>query len=82
MMKMEENGFHPTNIMEVVFNIGYKGEKKNPSTGCIDYNFTKCSFRQWLQAELILEGEHYDYLLSLNVRNKKKENSAICNHSK
>jgi SAM-dependent methyltransferase len=54
---------------EVVFNIGYKGEKEKPFNWMyIDYNtLQNAAFANNLQAELILEGEHYDYLAKLSV---------------
>jgi SAM-dependent methyltransferase len=42
------NGFHPImNIMEVVFNIAYKGEKEQQLDVHRLQHITKCSFRQW-----------------------------------
>ncbi|CAM2832591.1 class I SAM-dependent methyltransferase [Flavobacterium frigoris] len=54
---------------EVVFNIGYKGEKEKPFNWMyIDYNtLQNAAFANELQAELILEGEHYDYLARLSL---------------
>jgi SAM-dependent methyltransferase len=54
---------------EVVFNIGYKGEKEKPFNWMyIDYNtLQNAAFDNGLQAELILEGEHYDYLAKLSI---------------
>jgi SAM-dependent methyltransferase len=54
---------------EVVFNIGYKGEKEKPFNWMyIDYNtLQNAAFANELEAELILEGEHYDYLAKLFV---------------
>lgn len=54
---------------EVVFNIGYKGEKEKPFNWMyIDYNtLQNAAFANNLQAELILEGEHYDYLAKLSI---------------
>lgn len=54
---------------EVVFNIGYKGEKEKPFNWMyIDYNtLQNAAFANDLQAELILEGEHYDYLAKLYI---------------
>ncbi|WP_339920676.1 class I SAM-dependent methyltransferase [uncultured Flavobacterium sp.] len=54
---------------EVVFNIGYKGEKEKPFNWMyIDYNtLQNAAFANDLQAELILEGEHYDYLAKLSI---------------
>jgi SAM-dependent methyltransferase len=54
---------------EVVFNIGYKGEKEKPFNWMyIDYNtLQNAAFANDLQAELIIEGEHYDYLAKLSI---------------
>lgn len=54
---------------EVVFNIGYKGEKEKPFNWMyIDYNtLQNAAFANELEAELILEGEHYDYLAKLSM---------------
>ena len=54
---------------EVVFNIAYKGEKEKPFNWMyIDYNtLQNAAFANGLQAELILEGEHYDYLAKLSI---------------
>jgi SAM-dependent methyltransferase len=54
---------------EVVFNIGYKGEKEKPFDWMyIDYNtLQNAAFANGLKSELILEGEHYDYLAKLSV---------------
>jgi len=54
---------------EVVFNIGYKGEKEKPFNWMyIDYNtLQNAAFANDLQAELILEGQHYDYLAKLSI---------------
>lgn len=54
---------------EVVFNIGYKGEKEKPFNWMyIDYNtLQNAACANGLQAELILEGEHYDYLAKLSI---------------
>ena len=52
---------------EVIFNIAYKGEKEKPFNWMyIDYNtLQNAAFANNLKAELILEGEHYDYLARL-----------------
>ncbi len=52
---------------EVVFNITYKGEKEEPFDWMyIDYNtLQNAAIANELQCELILEGEHYDYLAKL-----------------
>ena len=54
---------------EVIFNIGYKGQKEKPFDWMyIDYNtLQNAAFANGLQCELILEGEHYDYLARLSV---------------
>jgi SAM-dependent methyltransferase len=54
---------------EVVFNIAYKGEKEKPFDWMyIDYNtLQNAAFANGLKSELILEGEHYDYLAKLSI---------------
>ncbi len=54
---------------EVVFNIAYKGEKEKPFDWMyIDYNtLQNAAFANGLKPELILEGEHYDYLARLSI---------------
>lgn len=54
---------------EIVFNISYKGEKENPFDWMfIDYNtLQNAAFANGLQCELIMEGEHYDYLAKLSI---------------
>lgn len=54
---------------EVVFNITYKGEQEKQFNWMyIDYNtLQNAAHGNKLQCELILEGEHYDYLAKLNV---------------
>lgn len=54
---------------EVVFNVEYKGEKELPFDWMyIDYNtLQNAAHANGLQCELILEGEHYDYLARLTV---------------
>jgi len=49
---------------EVVFDISYKGEKEEPFDWMyIDYNtLQNAAISNGLKCELILEGEHYDYL--------------------
>lgn len=49
---------------EVVFDISYKGEKEEPFDWMyIDYNtLQNAAIANGLNCELILEGEHYDYL--------------------
>lgn len=54
---------------ELVFNISYKGEKEEP----FDWLYLDCNTLQnaaianGLKCELILEGEHYDYLAKLSI---------------
>jgi len=54
---------------EVEFNISYKNEKEEPFDWMyIDYNtLQNAAHANNLQCELILEGEHYDYLAKLNL---------------
>jgi 2-polyprenyl-3-methyl-5-hydroxy-6-metoxy-1,4-benzoquinol methylase len=54
---------------EIVFNITYKGEKEKPFDWMfIDYNtLQNAAFDNGLQCEMILEGEHYDYLAKLSI---------------
>ncbi|PWA06603.1 class I SAM-dependent methyltransferase [Flavobacterium psychrotolerans] len=54
---------------EVIFNIGYKGQKEKPFDWMyIDYNtLQNAAYANGLKCELILEGEHYDYLARLSV---------------
>ncbi|MEZ7500719.1 class I SAM-dependent methyltransferase [Flavobacterium sp. Arc3] len=54
---------------EVVFNIAYKGEKEKPFDWMyIDYNtLQNAAYANDLKSELILEGEHYDYLAKLST---------------
>ena len=53
---------------EVVFNIAYKNEKERPFDWMyIDYNtLQNAAHASGLQCELVLEGEHYDYLARLS----------------
>jgi len=55
---------------EIVFNISYKGEKETPFDWMfIDYNtLQNAAFANGLECQLITEGEHYDYLAKLSVR--------------
>ncbi|KAF2514138.1 class I SAM-dependent methyltransferase [Flavobacterium salilacus subsp. salilacus] len=55
---------------EVVFNISYKGEKETPFNWMyIDYNtLQNATHGNGLQCELVMEGEHYDYLARLTVK--------------
>ncbi|RZJ59839.1 MAG: class I SAM-dependent methyltransferase, partial [Flavobacterium sp.] len=54
---------------EVVFNISYKNEKEDPFNWMyIDYNtLQNAAHASGLSCELILEGEHYDYLARLSL---------------
>ena len=54
---------------ETIFNISYKGEKELPLEWLfLDYNtLQNVAFANGLQCELILEGEHYDYLAKLSI---------------
>ena len=54
---------------EIVFTISYKGEKEKPFDWMfIDYNtLQNAAFANGLQCELIMEGEHYDYLAKLSI---------------
>lgn len=54
---------------ELVFNISYKGEKEEPFDWLyLDYNtLQNAAVANGLKCELILEGEHYDYLARLSI---------------
>lgn len=54
---------------ETIFNITYKGEKEKPFDWLfLDYNtLQNAAFANGLQCELILEGDHYDYLAKLSI---------------
>jgi len=54
---------------EVEFNISYKNEKEDPFDWMyIDYNtLQNAAYANGLQCELIIEGEHYDYLAKLSI---------------
>lgn len=54
---------------ETTFNITYKGEKEAPLDWLfLDYNtLQNAAFANGLQCELVLEGEHYDYLAKLSI---------------
>jgi SAM-dependent methyltransferase len=54
---------------ELIFNITYKGEKEEPFDWLyLDYNtLQNASIANGLKCELILEGEHYDYLAKLSI---------------
>ena len=54
---------------EIVFNISYKGEKEKPFDWMfIDYNtLQNAAIDNGFQCELILEGDHYDYLAKLSI---------------
>lgn len=53
---------------EVIFNISYKGESEEPFDWMyIDYNtLQNAAHANGLQCELLLEGEHFDYLAKLS----------------
>ena len=59
---------------ETIFNITYKGEKEKPFDWLfLDYNtLQNAAFANGLQCELILEGDHYDYLAKLSIQKKTK----------
>jgi hypothetical protein len=63
------NGFHPImNIMEVVLTLPIKAKRTTFNWMYIDYNtLQNAAFANGLQAELILEGEHYDFLAKLSI---------------
>lgn len=54
---------------ELVFNISYKGEKEDPFDWLyLDYNtLQNAAAANGLKCELILEGDHYDYLAKLSL---------------
>ncbi|WP_289663358.1 class I SAM-dependent methyltransferase [Flavobacterium panacagri] len=54
---------------ELVFNIKYKNEKEEPFDWLyLDYNtLQNAAIANGLKCELILEGEHYDYLAKLSI---------------
>lgn len=54
---------------EVVFDITYKGEKENAFNWMyIDYNtLQNAAVANGLQCEIVLEGEHFDYLAKLTL---------------
>lgn len=54
---------------ELVFNISYKGEKEDTFDWLyLDYNtLQNAANANGLKCELILEGEHYDYLAKLSI---------------
>lgn len=54
---------------ELVFNLSYKGEKEIPFDWLyLDYNtLQNAAIANGLQCELVLEGEHYDYLAKLSI---------------
>lgn len=56
---------------EVIFNISYKGENEQPFDWMyIDYNtLQNAANANGLQSEMLLEGEHYDYLARLSFTN-------------
>lgn len=54
---------------ELEFSLSYKGEKEHPFPWLyLDYNtLQNVAFANGLQCELVLEGEHYDYLARLSL---------------
>ncbi len=54
---------------EITFNISYKNEKEEPFDWLyLDYNtLQNAAISNGLNCELILEGEHYDYLARLSI---------------
>ena len=54
---------------ELVFHISYKGEKEDPFNWLyLDYNtLQNAANANGLKCELVLEGEHYDYLAKLSI---------------
>ena len=54
---------------ETIFNITYKGEKEEPLDWLfLDYNtLQNAALANGLQCEILLEGEHYDYLAKLSI---------------
>jgi SAM-dependent methyltransferase len=54
---------------ELTFTLGYKNEKEDEFPWLyLDYNtLQNAAFANGLQSELILEGEHYDYLAKLSI---------------
>lgn len=56
---------------ELTFTIRYKNEKEDQFPWLyMDYNtLQNAAFANGLQSELILEGEHYDYLARLSIKN-------------
>ena len=54
---------------ELVFEVSYKGQKEQPLDWLyLDYNtLQNAAYANGLQTELILEGEHYDYLARLTI---------------
>jgi len=54
---------------ELVFNLSYKGEKEEPFDWLyLDYNtLQNAAIANGLKCELVLEGDHYDYLARLSI---------------
>jgi SAM-dependent methyltransferase len=54
---------------ELIFNISYKGEKEEPFHWLyLDYNtLQNAAIANGLKCELVVEGEHYDYLARLSI---------------
>jgi len=61
-------------MVEVIFNIAYKGEKEKQFDWMyINYNtLQNTAFANELKSELIFEGEPYDYLAKLSISKNKK----------
>jgi hypothetical protein len=55
------------NIMEVVLTLPIKAKRTTFNWMYIDYNTLQNAAFNGLQAELILEGEHYDFLAKLSI---------------
>jgi hypothetical protein len=54
---------------EVIFNVSYKGQHEDPFDWMyIDYNtLQNAAVANGFQSELLLEGEHFDYLARLSI---------------
>jgi hypothetical protein len=52
---------------EVVLTLPIKAKRTPFNWMYIDYNTHKMQFANGLQAELILEGEHYDFFMKLSI---------------
>jgi hypothetical protein len=59
---------------EVVLTLPIKAKRTTFNWMYIDYNtLQNAAFANGLQAELILEGEHYDFLEAVNLETKRKD---------